>query len=223
VRAVAYGESDVIATFLTAESGRLAAIVRGARKGTKRVGGALEPFHTIEVTLADKGGDLTTLKEARITRVRNGIVSNLEALDAAGSALRWARHLCPPRIKEPAAWDTMIELLDRLDATPTSARPLLAVGALRLLASVGYGLELDQCVRCGKPCPDGRAACIDPERGGIVCVECGGARLRIGADLRTLAQEAQRGGDPVLSLDQANELLSLVAIAMSAHTEMKSQ
>jgi DNA repair protein RecO (recombination protein O) len=213
----------VIATFLTAEGGRLGAIVRGARKGTKRVGGALEPFHTIEVTLADKGGELTTLREARITRIRAGIVGNLDALDAAGTALRWARHLCPPRIAERAAWDTMIELLDRLDQGPTSPRQILAVGALRLLASVGYALELDQCVRCGKPCPDERPACIDPARGGIVCVECGGARLRIAAELRTLAQTAQRGGDPQLDADQANEILSLVGIAMAAHTEMKSR
>ncbi len=43
VRSVPYGESDLIATFVTAEEGKVAAIVRGGRKSTKRFGGALEP------------------------------------------------------------------------------------------------------------------------------------------------------------------------------------
>ena len=50
VRTVTYGESDVIATLVTETSGKVSTIVRGARKSTRRVGGALEPMHTIKAT-----------------------------------------------------------------------------------------------------------------------------------------------------------------------------
>ncbi|MGH7294638.1 MAG: DNA repair protein RecO, partial [Polyangiaceae bacterium] len=101
VRTVEVGEADVIATLVTEQVGKVSAIVRGARKGSRRVGGALEPVHTIAVLLEDRGAELTTLKESRIVRTRVGLVSRLEALEAAGVALRWVRHLFPPRTPEP--------------------------------------------------------------------------------------------------------------------------
>jgi DNA repair protein RecO (recombination protein O) len=227
VHRVDYGESDVIATLLTETDGKLGVLVRGARKSTRRVGGALEPFHTIEVRLEDRGGELATLKESRITRVRAGIVSDLDALDAAGTALRWARHACPPRTREPDAWATLHALLDALDAGRTSGRSPrveLAFAALRLLADVGYALDLEHCVRCGRTCPAGQKAGVDPARGGLVCTACGGARVLLEPRLRAMAvaaQVAQIGAlppDATLSDADADVLLSLSHTAMAAHT-----
>src|SRR6185312_2357924 len=77
VRNVPYGESDVVVTLLTEQEGKVAAIVRGARRWSRRTsrrpleaGGALEPMHTISATDEDKGTDLATLKEARVVRAR---------------------------------------------------------------------------------------------------------------------------------------------------------
>lgn len=224
VRSVNYGESDVIATLLSESDGKLGVLVRGGRKSARRVGGALEPFHTIEVRLDDRGGELATLKEARITRVRAGIVANLEALDAAGTALRWARHVCPPRTREPEAWVTLLELLDALDATATtgrSPRVELAWGALRLLANVGYALDLERCVRCGKECPEGRPAGVDAARGGLICASCGGARTTLSAQTRARARTAQEGATAGtatgLTTADAEVILGLVEDAMAAH------
>jgi DNA repair protein RecO (recombination protein O) len=55
VRSVAYGEADLIATFFTETDGKLSAMIRGARRSTKRFGGALEPIHELHVVLDDKG------------------------------------------------------------------------------------------------------------------------------------------------------------------------
>ena len=97
VRTVAYGEADVIATFVTETHGKLSAIVRGARKSKRRAQGALEPFHTVRVSFEDRGGDLVTIRDARVVRVRAGILASLPALEAGGLALRWLRHLVPAR------------------------------------------------------------------------------------------------------------------------------
>ena len=226
VRSVAYGEADIIATFLLRESGKLSAIVRGARRSTKRFGGALEPIHELTVTIEDNGTELCVLKEARIRRARNGIASNLEAMEAAGQALRWARHLCPPRTPEPAAWRSLEDLLEALDADGVrnvdDARRHLAVYGLRLLTDVGYALELDQCVRCGRPCPAGRIAFVDAASGGIVCTACGGARRTMAASIRTLAARAQRGAAVSLDADDARELVDIVEEAMAAHSGFDS-
>jgi DNA repair protein RecO (recombination protein O) len=222
VRQVAYGESDVIATLFTEAEGKLAALVRGGRKSSKRVGGSLEPFHTIEARLDDRGGELATLREARIVKVRGGITASLESIEAAGTALRWVRHACPPRTREPEAWATLNELLDAIDAigqagSAVDPRIALARAALRLLADVGYALDLERCVKCGRGCGPNRAARVDPARGGLVCSSCGGARVPMSAELRARAILAQRGEEGALTREDADSILAIVDAAMAAH------
>jgi DNA repair protein RecO (recombination protein O) len=226
VRSIPYGEADVVAAFFTEKAGKLAAIVRGARRSAKRFGGALEPIHELFVIFEDKGRELCVLKEARIDRVRAGIVADLGAMDIAGRALRWVRHLCPPRTPEPAAWRSLRELLDALDRPLEDPTPLaqhLAIFGLRLLADAGYALELERCVRCARPCPATRRACIDAAGGGLVCASCGGARRTISAELRALALAAQRGGGLSLSSAQATALVTLAEEAMAAHAGFDAQ
>jgi len=217
VRSVAYGEADIIATLLTEQEGKVSAIVRGARRGSRRVAGALEPVHTIRVLYEDKGTDLVTLKEAQVIRARPGLVSRLEAIEAAGTALRWARHVCPPKTPEPALWASLRELLDGLDSGVADPRTELAIFGLRLLGDVGWGLELERCVICGKPCPEDAAAMLDAQRGGLVCRACGGARTLLPAAVKRAAIEATRGGDRPAIAAQANALIELVESAMAAH------
>jgi DNA repair protein RecO (recombination protein O) len=216
VRSVPYGESDLIATFFTKDAGLLGAIVRGGRRSQRRFGGALEPIHTLDITLDDRGKELCLLKEARIAEARLGITGSLDAMDAAGHALRWTRHLCPPRTPEPAAWRSLTELFDRLDRAD-EPRPHLAFFGLHMLTDMGYALELERCVKCGRACPPMRSAFFDGARGGLVCMSCGGARRTMTASLRALALAAQRGEHVALNRDDARELIDIVEEAMAAH------
>jgi DNA repair protein RecO (recombination protein O) len=228
LRAVAYGESDVIATLFSEAEGKLGVIVRGGRKSTKRVGGALEPFNTIEARIDDRGGELATLKEARIVKIRGGILTNLEAIDAAGTALRWVRHVCPARTREPEAWATLTDLLDALDGLgggengkneEGGPRIALARAGLQLLADVGYGLDLERCIQCGRECPPARAARVDPARGGLVCSTCGGGHVVLSAELRAKAIAAANRLEegPAMTGADAADILALVDAAMAAH------
>jgi DNA repair protein RecO (recombination protein O) len=236
LRTVAYGESDAIVTVLTESDGKLTALARGARKSKRRFAGSLEPVHTLALRIDDKGGEMCFLREARIARARDRVVHDLEAVDAAGHALRWARHLCPPRTPEDAAWSTLVELLDALDVEPRVMHPkvLLAGAALRLLADVGWALELAHCVACGRERPEGRAAYVDATRGGIVCRSCALGGAGVGAtasaprsgkrrlmpdDLLLIAKRAQRGDKVTMTVAQANDLIALVEDAMAAHVD----
>jgi DNA repair protein RecO (recombination protein O) len=221
---VAYGESDVIATYLTATTGKISMLVRGGRASKKRVQGALEPFHTARVRFLERR-DLATFKDAELVVVRTGITAHLDALEAAGQALRWARDLCPPRTPEPAAFATLSELLDALDAkrTESSVPPsvhLVAAG-LRLLRDVGYGLDLDACVRCGKPCPEGRSAHVSGRAGGIVCATCGGEGRLVAASALAMAREVLRSGTITpLTPPDLRALVTVVEDALLAHADI---
>jgi DNA repair protein RecO (recombination protein O) len=41
-----------------------------------------------------------------------------------------------------------------------------------MLATTGWAMELEQCVRCSKRCPERASAILDVAAGGIVCREC---------------------------------------------------
>jgi DNA repair protein RecO (recombination protein O) len=217
VRTVELGEADVIATLVTQQAGKLSAIVRGARKGSRRVGGALEPIHTIAVLLEDRGTELLTLKESRIVRTRAGVVANLDALDAAGVALRWARHLFPPRTPEPEGWRILIELLDVLDTGQSAPRAELARAGLGMLGAVGYALDLSRCVVCSRECPESKAACIDPARGGLICRSCGGAATVLLPEVRRAARSLGEGQPTDATASEAETILQVVDRAMAAH------
>jgi DNA repair protein RecO (recombination protein O) len=231
VRSVAFGEADLIATFFTETSGTVSTLVRGARRSTKRFGGALEPIHGLVVAFDDGARDLATLREARIERPRLGIVRSLDAMEVAGLALRWVRHVCSARTPEPMVWSALAWLLDALDAEcsehdgalPTlMGNTCLARFGFALLANGGYAIDFNQCVRCAKVCPPGRAAFVDAARGGLICAACGGGRRTVDAELRRVASRLAATPvqeDLALTAVQATVLLSIVEDAMSAHAD----
>src|SRR5690606_4931690 len=90
---------------------------------------------------------------------------------------------------------------------------------LLLLSHVGYALELERCVRCGRECPEGRAAFVDAHGGGLVCASCGGARRKISGALRAWAARAQRGDLLALAPPDAGEVLAVVEDAMAVHAD----
>jgi DNA repair protein RecO (recombination protein O) len=210
LRRTEHGESDLVLALFTESFGRVSALARGARKSQKRFGGSLEPFHTLALEADEPAqGELFHLRDARIEVPRLALTADLSRMDAAGRALGWVRVAAPPRTAEPEVWRAIITLLDRLDAPGAlDARLVLAEQGLALLAAFGWGLDLERCVRCGKPCEPGKAAMIDAERGGLVCRACGGARIRLSGPLRDrLARGALVEEDVDVALDLVERAL----------------
>lgn len=217
LRAVPIGEADLVVTLLTASRGVIAAAARGGRKSSRRFG-ALEPMHELAVTVdLREGVDVGTLVEARIERLRSRLTRSLERLDAAGRLLRWTRRGAPTNVPEPEAFAVIAAALDLLDVEgEVDATAVLGAAGLDLLDALGWGLDLERCVACGKPCPEGAPASVDPVRGGLVCRACGGARRVLSAALRARVLAARAGGAP---LDEATTaaVVELVEAVLDAH------
>lgn len=220
VRSAPFGEADVVVTFLTEARGTVSAVARSARRSSKRFP-ALEPMHLLRVGLEERAGvDLMALAESAIVRPRLGLVGDLDRLEAAGAALRWARRAAPPNHPEPLLWAEVNGFLDQLDATDRgpSPRALLAGVGLRLLAAIGWGLELARCVRCGRACEPGASAFLDPAEGGLVCRACGGARLLLRGERREKLLAASRGDAVALDPDDVQAAMEIVEAALAAHS-----
>ncbi len=222
MRKVPFGDADVMVTFFTESRGILSAVARAALRSSRRFP-SLEPMHLLRVAIDERPGDeVGLLTEASLSRTRLGLTSDLAKLEAAGRALRWVRAASPPHTPEPAVWVEINELLDALDAPSTAASPIpaarVAAMGLRLLAAIGWGLDLERCVRCGRPCDPGANAYVDAAAGGLVCRACGGSRSLLGAARRAHLLDALHGDDGTLDPGDIDAALGLIDATLAAHS-----
>lgn len=219
-RRTTIGEGDLIILVFTEGAGLVSAMARGARRSQRRFAGALEPFHTLMLRLEERADkELLSLAEASLADVRTTLVSDLGRLDAAGRAMNWIKHVAPPRTPEPELWKELTTFLDELDTPSLAGTPeqFLAAHGFRLLAALGWGLDLSRCVRCGKPCEENRTAMIDAVLGGLVCRSCGGAAMRLSAAQRRHFSSAAAGTARTIELAEVPQALGLVERALQAH------
>lgn len=217
-----YREADLVVTLFTSGYGKVQALARGARNSRKRFGGSLEPIHTLDVDLDEpKRGDLFDLRSATVDVPRVHLSQNLEQLQAAGKVLGWLREALPERHREPELWDLTIGLLDDLETRRTlDTDTALAIFGLHFLTLLGWGLDFENCVKCGKVCPPGKPGTLSASRGGLVCMTCGGAKTRLDATLRLRLAETSHGGT-TLEPSDAGLALRLVEEALSSHANLK--
>lgn len=194
LRSVDYGDSDRIVTLLTATSGKLACMARGARRSQKRFAGALEPFQLIEVELAPgSSGRLGRLAQARVVRAHPGILSSLERMNTAGEALELVREVVPDADCDLEVFAATAAMLKELGTPQTEPQALWVCFCLRLMALSGFSPRLDACGRCGKQPDVEQAALFDPRSGQLVCRECGGAPEKFSGRLRACLAQAAAG------------------------------
>jgi DNA repair protein RecO (recombination protein O) len=133
--------------------------------------------------------------------------------------LGWIRRACAPHTPEPRVWQLSEQMLNRLDAAPGTGDPRAALGeaGLMLLDALGWGLEFDRCVVCGKCCAPGRTAWIDAGRGGLVCQRCGGGRVLLDGRTRERLRRAAQGEWGGLEAGDVPAALELVEAALLTH------
>ena len=71
LRAVAFGESDLIVHLLVPDAGRLTAIAKGARRSVRRFPGTLDLFNHLRVQLAPGETTSLDLGESNSAKIRD--------------------------------------------------------------------------------------------------------------------------------------------------------
>lgn len=179
LRAVEFGESDLIVHLLTADVGRFTAIAKAARKSQRRFPGTLDLFNhlAIEGRTRARGG-LGFLERARLVDPHLGLRSDPARYALASFLVELLDRMSPESLEREesarlfALASESLALLERVRPTP-SLRVLLE---LRVLDALGLRPELGRCVRCGREpgeqiSPDHVVKFHVPD-GGIVCSAC---------------------------------------------------
>lgn len=200
-----YRETSLLLEVMTADSGRVGLVARGARSGKRASAGLLQPF--VPLLLSWRGhGELGT-----VTGVEGGGVS----VPLAGPTLIAAFYLNELLIRllqrndpHPELFLAYRQTLQRLTATPGEQEWILRLFEKILLQELGYGLLLEHEANNGEPIAADTRYCYVLEHGPIVAsaAACDGVPIH-GSTL--IALECEHGYD-AMNLAEAKRLMRTV-------------
>jgi DNA repair protein RecO (recombination protein O) len=162
-----YGEADRVLTLITPSYGKLKVIAKGVRRPSSRLGGSLEPFAELRVSLV-RGRTFDIVTQVAVVhawlRLRDSLESTATAWYVAELADRSLeeRHPAEPLY---ALLRRTNELLDAGLAPGRAARWY----EMRLADELGVRPECDRCVECDRILePTDRVRWV-PALGGVLC------------------------------------------------------
>lgn len=169
-----YGEADRIVSLYTRERGRLSAIAKGVRRTKSKVGGRLEPFSLVRLTLVP-GKSLYTVVGVDTVRTFQGAREELFRLEHGARLFGVVRHLFPAEELSVPVFNLLVRAVSRLSdaANEETAHALVLATRVKLLALLGYAPSVSECAVCGDSEP---ANWFSPSLGGVVCGRCAESR-----------------------------------------------
>lgn len=198
----AHGEHGAILRALTHEAGLVAGYVRGGR--SRRLRPILVPGNLVALELRARTEDQLAGATAELLTSRAPLLA--EPLPAA--AIDWLTSVTAATLPEsqpyPALYAALSAVLDAIEVAPSARQWAAALTRyeLLLLAELGFGLNLEECVATGAR---GDLAFVSPKSGGAVSI--GAASGYEGRLFRLPPFLRGTDGDPVL-----DEVLDALAI-----------
>ncbi len=174
LRTLDYSETSQVVVFLARDAGLLRGLAKGSKRGQNPFGGPLDRWTLAEAVFSLRDPTrLATLMEIYEHERFAGLRDRLAAFYGASLVTEMLLALLPEGDPQPAVFDLAVEALGRLDeAEPAQARALALALAWRLLATLGYAVDMGRCVECGAEIEPGRPVEFSGAVGGPVCPNC---------------------------------------------------
>jgi len=167
-----HGESDIIITFLSRNTGRLSAIAKGAKRSKKRFVNKLELFSFLHITYRTSANhSLNFLSDAELHTSFLNIRQNFELYTTA-SVLREFLLIA---IREGEADDRLFHLslwaLYNIDKQ-LQPRAILVLFLINFYEIIGYRPDFTICSNCNNQTTANRRYSFDTTVGGLICPDC---------------------------------------------------
>lgn len=166
---LAFGEADLIVTYLTEDLGLLKAFAKSPRKTGSRFGSSLEPFSFVRVSLFGKeGSNLLRITGSDIIETFQEIRDNLRMVTALAPALHITERILPE--KEPDRKSFSLLLFTLREAKTRGSETAMILGLfyiIRFLHIHGFSPKLDHCACCHRD-----TATYHVSHGSLYCSEC---------------------------------------------------
>jgi DNA repair protein RecO (recombination protein O) len=172
LRTVDFSETSKVVTLFSREFGKLRALAKGGRrlKGSFEV--ALDLLSVCSISVIRKPtAELDLLTEAVLLERFDGLRRSLPALYAAYYVAEILDGTTPGAEPHPELFDATVATLRQLAEGADRLIELVRF-QLRLLKSLGYAPNLDECAGCGANVELTSRTAFSVSAGGLVCPRC---------------------------------------------------
>ena len=187
------GEADRVMTLITPTGGKLKAIAKGIRRPTSRLGGSLEPFAELTLSMA-RGRTFDVVTQVSVGHAWLRLRDSLESTATAWYLAELADRSLEERHEADGLYTLLKHSYELLDAEMQPGR-VARWFEMHLLDELGQRPEVDRCVECDRMLEaDGRFRWVPP-LGGVLCERCPGPpheRSALSLDALKLLKAYQR-------------------------------
>ncbi len=186
LRAVDRGEHDKLLTLLTAEHGKLYAILKGAHSMRRREAAATEPYTWSNLELYERGG-VKWVKSANAIESFPDLRYDMEKLFLAAYFCDVASELSGEHQPAGEILPLTLNALHKLATEQGENARIKGAFEMRAACIGGFTPDLSHCRRCHRPVEGD--SMLDVMNGALICKAChthaeGLAPLPVGEDLR---------------------------------------
>ncbi|MGB2986692.1 MAG: DNA repair protein RecO, partial [Phycisphaerae bacterium] len=167
-----YSETSQVIVFFTREHGKVRAIAKGIKRGTKtRFATGIDLLDVGQVVISSRqehSANLATVTEWKQTRSLSGLREKLFRIQGAEYVAEVTGHLTEDWDPHVELFDAVVAALAELSDASEALAPVVAY-QLRLLESIGSSPRFDTCVLCGRA---DDLTYFSSFEGGMICRHC---------------------------------------------------
>ena len=175
LRSIKHSESSRIVSFFTETNGKVSLIAKGARKARPFV--PMDTFSLMSIVYRSKSSrDIQLMTSAELLDSFLTVRDDLRKSAAAFAMCDLVNKTTMEDDSNPLLFEALVEALGALNEKSSRPANSLRHFQIRMIETLGFGLDLERCLNCGKKSedfPGGKTCRFSFESGGIICPECG--------------------------------------------------
>ncbi|HKI78857.1 MAG TPA: DNA repair protein RecO [Ignavibacteriaceae bacterium] len=167
-----YGDTSLIVSLFTKELGKVSAIAKGARNSKAKIGAKVDPLNFLEIVFYNKTSrELQIISSADIIDHYPNLKKDFDRLKYAYSVLELIKKLTVEHEQNLKLFKGTTRIFSLMNESNESPDILFARFFLFLLDEIGYQVQIDRCISCGRKDLENMALSYNFE-GGILCENC---------------------------------------------------
>ena len=160
--------ADRVVTLFSRQFGKVQAIAYNSRLAKSRLGGCLQPFSVVCVSLSAEPNQAAAIKQCEVRQSFRELREDLDRFTYASLLAELVSELWPERESDAEVYDTLLAAYNTL----VCRNPRLTALACgwQLLVLAGFAPQYRYCLSCG--CEVAAGAGFQAVHGGAVCYSC---------------------------------------------------
>ncbi|MBI4810400.1 MAG: DNA repair protein RecO [Ignavibacteriales bacterium] len=176
LRSIDFKETSKIVTFYTRQFGKIAGMVKGARRPKSRFGTSLNPMSYVSLIIYKKEGrEIQIVSQCDLIKPFRHLSEDIEKMAVGMAMIELVNIVTPEHAENAQLFLLLVNSLSSLNHAVKNPSNLLFYFEIHLARVLGFQPVLDHCVTCKKELKkinDDATYRFDIAKGGLACKRC---------------------------------------------------